>query len=419
MGTKTDTSDIVAPREADPSSIARYLLSFDWPMRHAAVEEGLVGGGLPLWLEILRLLPEADTRGRLLELGSPPFHLTLLTQKFRNYEVTPTAAASNDRPVYTQSMTSSEYREQCDFRCVCFDIERDVFPFPDAHFDVVMFCEVLEHLTENPVFALAEIHRVLKPGGLLILSTPNAARSGNIMRLWLGVNVFDQYHLGAPLRGTRHSREYTSRELTAIVSGCGFQVERQYGRNLGQIQFTRKTRPLEWVFRAFTLLAPGVHADHLFVRASKEGPFRWTFPAEIFDQGHLTWYTCARDSEVGMGINDLPHLRAGWTSVFLEGAVPCRRARPPAAEAVLCTAMPCHTLVVEATASRAEIVPVSIWLRDGDNESRIGTVNISVEAHSWSTATAALPAVLGPQQQVRIELELEREICVRRIALEP
>jgi SAM-dependent methyltransferase len=48
-------------------------------------------------------------------------------------------------------------------------------PYPDAAFDLVILCEVAEHLpTEIPV--VAEIGRALAPGGHLVLSTPNVAR---------------------------------------------------------------------------------------------------------------------------------------------------------------------------------------------------------------------------------------------------
>ncbi len=44
-------------------------------------------------------------------------------------------------------------------------------PFPEASFDTVLSTQVIEHVTD-PIRALAEIHRVLKPGGVLILSAP-------------------------------------------------------------------------------------------------------------------------------------------------------------------------------------------------------------------------------------------------------
>src|SRR6266700_2253791 len=48
-------------------------------------------------------------------------------------------------------------------------------PYPDAAFDLVILCEVAEHLPSS-IPVIAEIGRVLTPGGHLILSTPNIAR---------------------------------------------------------------------------------------------------------------------------------------------------------------------------------------------------------------------------------------------------
>jgi 2-polyprenyl-6-hydroxyphenyl methylase/3-demethylubiquinone-9 3-methyltransferase len=45
-------------------------------------------------------------------------------------------------------------------------------PFPDASFDSVISSECIEH-TPDPVAAVAEMLRVLKPGGHLFLTTPN------------------------------------------------------------------------------------------------------------------------------------------------------------------------------------------------------------------------------------------------------
>ena len=46
-------------------------------------------------------------------------------------------------------------------------------PFEDASFDLVWCSEVIEHL-EDPAFSLSELRRVTKPGGLLLLTTPNS-----------------------------------------------------------------------------------------------------------------------------------------------------------------------------------------------------------------------------------------------------
>lgn len=52
------------------------------------------------------------------------------------------------------------------------DLTRDPFPFPDAHFDLVTCIEVAEHLASEEPW-MREIARVLRPGGVLYLQTPN------------------------------------------------------------------------------------------------------------------------------------------------------------------------------------------------------------------------------------------------------
>lgn len=52
------------------------------------------------------------------------------------------------------------------------DINRDKLPFQDASLEQIFCLEVIEHL-ENPQFFLNEVYRVLKPYGILVLTTPN------------------------------------------------------------------------------------------------------------------------------------------------------------------------------------------------------------------------------------------------------
>ncbi|MBK8170302.1 MAG: class I SAM-dependent methyltransferase [Sandaracinaceae bacterium] len=58
------------------------------------------------------------------------------------------------------------------------------WPFPDASFDALFGIEIIEHV-ENPRFFLREAMRVLRPGGIAIISTPNLTTL--VSRVFFGV----------------------------------------------------------------------------------------------------------------------------------------------------------------------------------------------------------------------------------------
>jgi len=52
-----------------------------------------------------------------------------------------------------------------------FDLERDFYPYPNAHFKAIVCCDLLETLTHDPMYMMDEIHRVLRPGCHLVFTT--------------------------------------------------------------------------------------------------------------------------------------------------------------------------------------------------------------------------------------------------------
>ncbi|WP_306320747.1 MULTISPECIES: class I SAM-dependent methyltransferase [unclassified Streptomyces] len=121
-------------------------------------------------------------------------------------------------------------------------------PFATASADAVLLSEVIEHLVD-PDAALDEIRRVLRPGGHLMLSTPNLAAWYNRALLLVGVQpVFSEVSLraihGRP--GTEvvgHLRLYTPRALREFVAASGFDVVRLSGAPFHGVP--RPLRPLD------------------------------------------------------------------------------------------------------------------------------------------------------------------------------
>src|SRR6266480_4452563 len=107
-------------------------------------------------------------------------------------------------------------------------------PLPDASADVVTCFHSLEHWHHSPRRLFREIVRVLKPGGILVIATPNAVNIRKRAYVLLGRSNFpilkDWYEVGDPIyRG--HVREPVIRDLHQLVEWNGLKVIGTYGRN--------------------------------------------------------------------------------------------------------------------------------------------------------------------------------------------
>jgi hypothetical protein len=114
-----------------------------------------------------------------------------------------------------------------------FDAERDSFPYEDGYFDVVLACEIIEHLRLDPMHMLLEARRVLTANGTLVLTTPNVASYVSVARAISGVNpqIWSRY----PVKDTEipHVREYTPSEIHDLMGAAGFTVERLFTEPIG------------------------------------------------------------------------------------------------------------------------------------------------------------------------------------------
>ncbi|MBF6599593.1 MAG: class I SAM-dependent methyltransferase [Dehalococcoidia bacterium] len=122
-------------------------------------------------------------------------------------------------------------------------------PFSDAVADVAVAFEIIEHLTKaQGRLMIDELHRVTKPGGTLLLSTPNRfaleSLKGIVHYLKDGAvwNARDETHVSI----------YSRRELLATI-GARFDVRRAYGYYL--LEAGRRPLPFAYTITSNALLS--------------------------------------------------------------------------------------------------------------------------------------------------------------------
>jgi 2-polyprenyl-3-methyl-5-hydroxy-6-metoxy-1,4-benzoquinol methylase len=172
--------------------------------------------------------PPADV----VELGAAPGHQSTALAR-AGYRVTALdlGAASDAWGGQSEGTMAAELAAS-GVTSLMWDLEASPYPLEDSSFDIVLLTEVLEHLRDYPATALEEAHRLLRPGGLLLLTTPNAAQVLNRLRLLAGHSVYTPLHdwlHGLP--HARHAREYTAAELTALVRHAGLELVQLQSRH--------------------------------------------------------------------------------------------------------------------------------------------------------------------------------------------
>jgi SAM-dependent methyltransferase len=132
----------------------RFKLRFPWRLYHQ-----------PIVRELSRAL-SASVGKEVLNLGSGPFFelpsLPKLDKRYTLCDIDP-RALTLAREIHGAALAGTDTL-----------IPGAPLPYPNSHFDAVVSMEVVEHLID-PLPWLAEALRVLKPGGLLFLTTPNYA----------------------------------------------------------------------------------------------------------------------------------------------------------------------------------------------------------------------------------------------------
>lgn len=153
---------------------------------------------------------------KILEIGSVPCHLTIAL-KLLGYDI---IGVDINPERFNKLLT------MYNLKIFKIDVEQEPLSFINNSFDVILFTEILEHLRINPINALREAYRVLKPGGRLILSTPNITPLHRIDFLFgkdFNANPVREFEKIEKIGHMGHFRLYSLREIELFLKYVGFK----------------------------------------------------------------------------------------------------------------------------------------------------------------------------------------------------
>jgi len=229
----------------------------------------------------LAITPPGGQADRILEMGAY-LHITPALKTRLGYGEVRGCYFGQAGDTHQRNVTS-ESGETFECTVDLFDAEKDPFPYSEGSFSTVLCCELLEHLTADPLHMMAEINRVLKPGGNLVLTTPNLASLRALAGILQGFHpqLFSAYI--RPRNGVvdaRHAREYTPIELRKLLEDSGFEVTL-----LETGPFREEPKPeFAWVDHLLTryLLSTELRGDGIYAVGRKTGPVRERYPAWLY-----------------------------------------------------------------------------------------------------------------------------------------
>jgi ubiquinone/menaquinone biosynthesis C-methylase UbiE len=237
-------------------------------------EDGYHIGHARRMARTLTVLVNEEPKGKLLELGTSHLVPLVLDKVVPELEVHVTDFQMHLSTIDKMTIKLGEHTRECTTYRI--DLETAMIPVENETFDYVLCSEVLEHMELDPMFMLAEVNRVLKPGGTLILTTPNIASSWGITKILRGIEpyFYMQYRHKPALY--RHNYEYTVHSAMALIQGAGFD-----GQIWTEDSFEEPNTPeMNRLEKAgYKMNHTG---DNIFVLAKKVGPVVNRYPSQVY-----------------------------------------------------------------------------------------------------------------------------------------
>lgn len=88
-------------------------------------------------------------------------------------------------------------------------------------YDLITLCEVIEHIPKPPYLVLSDLRKILKPGGVILMTTPNGYRFRNLLYMIANKEVLDVYRYPEKNEALGHQHEYTRWQMDWQMRAAG------------------------------------------------------------------------------------------------------------------------------------------------------------------------------------------------------
>ncbi len=207
--------------------------------------------------------------GRVLEIGAF-FGVVSVCLSKRSFKV-----SAVDIPEYMLMPEQKRRYEHYAIETAGVRLEDYLLPFEDETFDVIIMCEVLEHLNFNPLPLLKEINRVGRPDSLFYLSLPNLTQYKRRLQFLFGKPIlapiqayFDQLDPDKLAIVNNHWREYTGPEIRELLERMGYRIERQYYFSV--VEAFKRPNLKNWLTRTVFRLFPAFKENQTTLAIRKQ-----------------------------------------------------------------------------------------------------------------------------------------------------
>jgi SAM-dependent methyltransferase len=260
---------------ADPSafSVETYLGSLGGAVAPSTFPAEYFATHARRLAETTRLIGAAHRGKRALEIGATDYFQVLLGSVLEFPEVWGTVLSDEvEHKLYARTVEAAG--RSVTTTTVSLDIERELFPVTAGYFDLILYCEVLEHMDIDPMFPLVEFNRILPVGGQLIVTTPNCCSARNTWKILQGYRPHFYMQYEKSRSPYRHNFEYDIHAVRQLLEAAGFRIDQMHTADVFEDPVPEA---LDLLRR--NQLSVDHRGDDIFILATKAGPVvdRWPY----------------------------------------------------------------------------------------------------------------------------------------------